>query len=206
VSELQRLPTPGSTWKHRGGDEYIVIGLTSEPDAEKAEKFPRTVFYRGPDGRQWTRTLESWRGSFTFVREAADAYPTTRILEHAEYLAAGTDRFMDCACELIDATLAVEEADDKDAADKAEERLTDARESFSEALKSSRSDIHEFRKRAARYTPALERGAELDGALFRYWIEQAASRPARIATALVHCITAADYRDTLMSLMQRDSA
>jgi hypothetical protein len=206
MSELYRLPTPGSTWQHRGGDEYTVIGLTSEPDAEKADKFPRTVFYRGPDGRQWTRTLESWRASFTFVREAADAYPTKRILEHAEYLAAGTERFIDCAHELIGATLAVEEADDKDAADKAEERLTDARESFSEALKSSRSDIHEFRKRAARYTPALERGAELDGALFRYWIAEAAARPARVATALVHCITPDDYRDTLARLMENDRA
>jgi integrase len=117
MSELYRLPTPGSTWKHRGGDEYTVIGLTSEPDAEKADKFPRTVFYRGPDGRQWTRTLESWRASFTFVREGAD-----------------------------------------------------------------------------------------DAALFRYWIKEAAARPARVATALVNCITPDDYRHTLTRLMERDRA
>jgi hypothetical protein len=204
MSELQRLPTPGSTWKHRGGDEYTVIGLTSEPDAEKAEKFPRTVFYRGPDGRQWTRTLQSWRGSFTFVREAADAYPTKRILEHAEYLAAGTERLIEAICEGIDAQQAIDEGTDDE--EKAKARLHDAHETFNEALRGSRIDIHEFRKRAARYTPALERGAELDGVLFRYWISEAAARPARVATALANCITAPDYRDTLTRMMQKDSA
>jgi hypothetical protein len=65
-------PGVGEVWKHRSGDRYTVLGVTSKPDAKKAEKFPRTVFYRGQDGRQWTRTLESWIESFTFDRPAYD--------------------------------------------------------------------------------------------------------------------------------------
>lgn len=64
-------PGVGEVWKHHKGDRYTVLGVTSKPDAEKAEKFPRTVFYRGPDGRQWTRPLTSWTESFTFESAAA---------------------------------------------------------------------------------------------------------------------------------------
>lgn len=65
------MPKVGETWLHRKGERYTVLGVTSVPEAEKAEKFPRTVFYRGPDGRRWTRTLESWNESFT--RETSNA-------------------------------------------------------------------------------------------------------------------------------------
>lgn len=64
------IPEEGDTWEHRKGAYYTVLGLTSEPDAEKAEKHPRTVFYQGPDGRKWTRTLASWYESFNFVCKA----------------------------------------------------------------------------------------------------------------------------------------
>lgn len=206
MSEIYAIPQAGSTWQHRDGDVYTVIDCTSQPDAEKADKFPMTVFYRGPDGRKWARTLDSWRASFTFVAAAQERYPVKRILEHAEYLAAGTERFMDCAHELIAATQAVEEADDADEAEKAEVRLTDARESFSEALRSSRSDVHEFRKRAERFTPEMAPGTELDGALFRFWTRMAAEKPARVAMALIHCITPEDYRDSLTRLMESSKA
>lgn len=119
MSELTPIPQPGDVYRHdSSGIEYTVIGVTSEPNAEKADKFPRTVFYRSESGHQWTRTLESWRGAFAFVRRA---------------------------------------------------------------------------------TPD-------DGALFRYWIKEAATRPARVATALVNCITPDDYRDTLTRLMENDRA
>lgn len=58
-------PVIGSKWKHHKGEVYIVLGVTSSPEEFNAEKFPISVFYEGPDGRRWTRTLESWKQSFT---------------------------------------------------------------------------------------------------------------------------------------------
>jgi hypothetical protein len=60
-----RAPEEGEVWLHRKGDRYTVIGTTDAPDAEKADKFPRVVFYRGPDGRKWSRPLLSFLESFT---------------------------------------------------------------------------------------------------------------------------------------------
>jgi hypothetical protein len=59
-----RAPEEGEVWLHRKGDRYTVIGTTDAPDAEKADKFPRVVFYRGPDGRKWSRPLLSFLESF----------------------------------------------------------------------------------------------------------------------------------------------
>ena len=59
------LPQKGQVWLDRSGDRYTVVGMTSGPDAGKADIFPRAVFYRGPDGREWARTLDSWNESFT---------------------------------------------------------------------------------------------------------------------------------------------
>lgn len=59
------LPEEGTKWKHHKGDVYTVLGVSSKPDADKTAKFPVSVFYEGPDGRRWIRTLESWKQSFT---------------------------------------------------------------------------------------------------------------------------------------------
>jgi hypothetical protein len=64
-AEKDGKPAEGSLWKHRKGDIYTVLGVTSEPGEDKADKFPVSVFYLGPDGRKWTRTLLSWQESFT---------------------------------------------------------------------------------------------------------------------------------------------
>lgn len=69
ASSASDLPKPGSVWRHHSGTEYTVIDVTDEPDAEKADKFPVTVFYRGPDGRKWPRKLPSFLASFTHVRD-----------------------------------------------------------------------------------------------------------------------------------------
>jgi hypothetical protein len=66
-TDPDNVPEVGSIWQHRKGDYYTVRGMTSQPDPEKADKFPRTVFYQGPDGRRWTRTLESWMDSFKLI-------------------------------------------------------------------------------------------------------------------------------------------
>ena len=67
MNEVRKRPEAGQVWKHRKGALYTVLGVTSEPDDEKAEKFPVTIFYEGEDGKRWTRTLTSWFGSFTLL-------------------------------------------------------------------------------------------------------------------------------------------
>jgi hypothetical protein len=64
MNEVRLRPEPGQCWTHRKGAVYEVLGITSEPEDEKADKHPVTVFYKGPDGRRWARTLESWLRSF----------------------------------------------------------------------------------------------------------------------------------------------
>jgi hypothetical protein len=71
LKDLER-PGIGSTWRHEKTElEYMVLGVTSEPDAGHEAKFPVTVYYMSQDdGRTWTRTLLSWHLSMTFVRPA----------------------------------------------------------------------------------------------------------------------------------------
>jgi hypothetical protein len=57
-------PKEDTQWQHRKGGIYTVLLLTSEPGEDKADKFPRSVVYKGEDGRVWTCTLESWYSSF----------------------------------------------------------------------------------------------------------------------------------------------
>lgn len=60
------LPEFNETWLHeKSGAYYKVLGITSKPDPEKATKHPQSVYYEGPDGRRWVRTLPSWFQSFT---------------------------------------------------------------------------------------------------------------------------------------------
>jgi hypothetical protein len=60
------LPEFNETWLHeKSGAHYKVLGITSKPDPEKATKHPQSVYYEGPDGRRWVRTLPSWFQSFT---------------------------------------------------------------------------------------------------------------------------------------------
>jgi hypothetical protein len=60
------IPEEGTRWLHVSGEAtYTVILVTSKPEEDKADKFPRSVVYRGDDGRTWTRTLDSWYKSFT---------------------------------------------------------------------------------------------------------------------------------------------
>lgn len=82
-------PAPGEVWLHRKGEEYTVIAVTSKPDPEKAEKFPVTVFYRGPDGRKWPRKLTSWMKSFTRLRPAPAEVDVAAIAQHRSIKSAG---------------------------------------------------------------------------------------------------------------------
>src|ERR1700676_402902 len=64
MSEIRLRPQVGQFWKHRKEATYQVLGITSEPDEDRADKHPVTVFYQGSDGRRWTRTLDSWLRNF----------------------------------------------------------------------------------------------------------------------------------------------
>lgn len=61
------LPEPTSVWVHSSGIMYTVIAVSSPPDEGKDLDFPITVFYLGPDGRKWVRTLKRWHASMTLV-------------------------------------------------------------------------------------------------------------------------------------------
>lgn len=69
MTQIRPLPVAGQRWLHRKGDVYTVVHVTSEPEDHKAHEFPVTVIYRGPDGRTWPRTLESFLKSFTLIAE-----------------------------------------------------------------------------------------------------------------------------------------
>jgi hypothetical protein len=71
-AETNKLPPPepGSEWVHTKGTIYTVIGVSSPPDDAKADEFPVTVLYVGPDGRKWPRTLKRWYASMTLVKQA----------------------------------------------------------------------------------------------------------------------------------------
>jgi hypothetical protein len=66
---MMAAPAIGSRWKHKNGNVYKVLLVTSEPDPEKADKFPVTVIYQGPDWRIWPRRLDSWYASMTPVED-----------------------------------------------------------------------------------------------------------------------------------------
>lgn len=76
LPQPNRTPEPTSVWAHSSGTLYTVIAVSSKPDEGKELDFPVTVFYLGPDGRKWTRTLKRWHASMTFVA-GADFKPGT---------------------------------------------------------------------------------------------------------------------------------
>jgi hypothetical protein len=75
-------PEPGSIWQHKSGTHYTVFAVSSKPDEGKEEDFPVTVFYVGPDGRQWPRPLKRWHGSMTLVSPAPYKPNTLMALVH----------------------------------------------------------------------------------------------------------------------------
>ena len=93
MGSTAHLPRPAleSVWQHRKGPEYTVLLVTSEPDPERADKFPVTVIYRAADGRIWPRLLPSFLESFDLAHNAppqktkesdADVQNARRTVEH----------------------------------------------------------------------------------------------------------------------------
>lgn len=60
-------PEIGSIWRHKNGTEYTVLAVTTAPDDAKADEFPVTVVYRGPDNKRWPRTMARWYASMTLT-------------------------------------------------------------------------------------------------------------------------------------------
>lgn len=86
------LPEPGSVWRHKNGTLYTVLSVTTAPDEAKADEFPVTVVYMGPDGRKWPRTLPRWFASMTLVATAEFKAGTMLSFVHVALLQWDTAR------------------------------------------------------------------------------------------------------------------
>lgn len=61
VREVKR----GQQWKHRNGNEYVVLYITNLFDEKK---YPKTVVYMNVNNETlWSRKYSDWHRSFTFV-------------------------------------------------------------------------------------------------------------------------------------------
>jgi hypothetical protein len=74
------FPEAGSVWVHTKGTLYTVVSATSAPEEVKAEEFPVTVLYVGPDGRMWPRSLKRWYASMTLLTPAR--FKPNTLLSH----------------------------------------------------------------------------------------------------------------------------
>lgn len=59
-------PDPGTRWRHRNGNIYTVLCIANEPDAAR---YPRTIVYRGENGKVWARLASDWHRSMTLIEE-----------------------------------------------------------------------------------------------------------------------------------------
>lgn len=62
-----REPTPGDLWVHHNGNEYAVIEIAN--DHSDRPEYPRTVIYRGRNGRTWAKTESNFLEKMQFIRE-----------------------------------------------------------------------------------------------------------------------------------------
>ena len=56
--------TPGSVWGHMNGNIYSVILIANESDDER---YPKTVVYRGLNGKVWARRSDDWHRSMSLI-------------------------------------------------------------------------------------------------------------------------------------------
>ena len=61
------LVIPETKWLHNNGNEYKVLLIANYNSTNS--KYPKTVVYRGPNGRIWSRLLSDWHRSFTLIGE-----------------------------------------------------------------------------------------------------------------------------------------
>ena len=64
------LPTPGSLWKHKNGNHYVVRFLTNDGGLRKGHPVDVVYYtqgYENDPAKQWSRRLRDWSRSFTFI-------------------------------------------------------------------------------------------------------------------------------------------
>lgn len=65
---VQAVPKSFDVWRHHNGNEYLVLELANE--SERQEEYPRTVVYRGANGKTWAKTLTNFLDKMTLVHSA----------------------------------------------------------------------------------------------------------------------------------------
>lgn len=65
--DVVREPTAGDLWTHHNGNEYVVVEIAN--DHSDRPEYPRTVIYRGRNGRTWAKTESNFLEKMQFVRE-----------------------------------------------------------------------------------------------------------------------------------------
>lgn len=63
-------------------------------------------------------------------------------------------------------------------------------------------DVIELYNTAYRARQDLKPDDDQDGELFRFWIDEAARNPSRVAAAIANCVTPDDYRAALRRLQE----
>lgn len=84
--------TPGSTWRHASGRQYVVL-LVANEHAERKTDYPLTVVYQGEDGRVWSRLASAWHRSMAPVALSTEAreLPTGPVVVDKSMLAKAID-------------------------------------------------------------------------------------------------------------------
>lgn len=68
--ETGEEPEVNEVWKHYNGNLYEVLMLTNT-SVEQTDKYPHTIVYKNiNNGTVWSRRLDDWHRSFTFVESS----------------------------------------------------------------------------------------------------------------------------------------
>jgi len=64
------LPRKNSYWRHRNGNIYQVTSITNL-DTKQA-RYPVTVNYIGPNGKEWSKRADEWFEKMTPLTQVLD--------------------------------------------------------------------------------------------------------------------------------------
>ncbi len=67
INDQTTWPVPGSSWKHTGGNVYVVLGYTNVEEIRQDE-YPTTIIYANlRTDRKYSRPLKDWDRSMTEI-------------------------------------------------------------------------------------------------------------------------------------------
>lgn len=70
LADHMTWPQIGSVWTHRNGNSYCVVDFTNVEN-ERQDEYPTTIIYRNiGNGNKYSRRLDDWDRSMTFVRSS----------------------------------------------------------------------------------------------------------------------------------------